>query len=468
LLNFKHNSFAAAEIKQLFLMIACGIFITSLCFYPGTMDLDSIWQLDQANKNEYFDGHPPIMSYLWHWLDLAFPIIKGSATLFLFCVVMYSTALTLITFYKQKSTERRWLFFCAILFFPPAILILGFVIKDTLMDVNLLLAYAIMLHAEQKKSKRLLLISIIPLFIGFSTRYNSLFAVFPLCIWFGHMLYCPSAISERRSQILAILEGRFHMLAIKKQVIIKRMLSVGIGSLLVVLLFICKHFLESKVIHAEDSHSIQFLLAYDLVGVSVRSNENCLPSFYDSSNRLMTVNLLKKMYEPYTNYYTFWKKNPDDPTLNVIWNTDQEKELIHYWFKALKKHPKEMFFHKVDVYLSALGLMYKGAQLKSNELSSPIGISWAKLIPSRAMDGWVYLFILTLIWLAPIKLEHHEKALFWSGYLYGLSWVLSTPNTEQRYFSWVIMSSTIVVIHLCLSRLYRINTKHRVRMTGGG
>jgi hypothetical protein len=395
------------------------------------MDLDSVWQMNQANNNEYFDGHPPIMSYLWHWLIIAFPILKGSATIFLFCAFLFSSALALIALAEQKNLKRRLSVFLLVLLFPPVLLILGFVIKDTFMDVNLLLAYAMMLYAERNKSKLLLLFSLIPLFIGFCARYNSLFAVFPLCVGFGY-LSCR------------------HLSSISTM--IKRGLYVGIGFFLLALLFVSQHFLEKNIIHADDSHSAQFLLAYDLVGVSVRSNENCLPSFYDRPDRPITIPLLKQLYAPYSNYYTFWQKNPSDPTLGVIWNKDQEKELMAYWFKALKNHPKEMFLHKVDIYLSALGVKYKSAQLKSNELSSPIGIPWAKIIPSQVLDGWVYLLLLTVIGIAPIPFNRFQASLFWSGYLYGLSWIISTPNSEQRYFSWMIITTTVLLAQFCVSR----------------
>jgi hypothetical protein len=434
MMNFRNKTSTLSDLKQSVLMIMLGILAIGLCFYPGTMDLDSVWQLNQANSNEYFDAHPPIMSYLWHWLNVAFPFIKGSATIFLFCAILYSSALTLIAFAEQKSTERRWFFFGSMLFFPPALLIIGFIIKDTLMDVNLLLAYAIMLYADRRKSKWLLFISILPLFIGFSARYNSLFAVFPLSIWFGYIVCYWAPIQK----------GNF----------LKHSLCISVGLFLLASLFIIKHFIDKDVIHAEDSHSVQFLLAYDLVGVSVRANENSLPPFYDRSDRPITLDFLKKIYAPYTNYYTFWKIHPDDPTLGVIWEANQEKELISYWFKALKNHPKEMFLHKTEIFLSALGVLYQHAQLKANELSSPIGIVWSKVIPSETINGWIYLVILTLIWFSPIKLQNHEKVLFWSGYLYGFSWILSTPNTEQRYFSWVIMSTTVLVANLGISQLY--------------
>ena len=42
------------------------------CFYPGTLNLDSEWQLIQANQNIYHNGHPPLMSYIWHCLNLLF------------------------------------------------------------------------------------------------------------------------------------------------------------------------------------------------------------------------------------------------------------------------------------------------------------------------------------------------------------------------------------------------------------
>ena len=140
------------------LMAGFGMLVVSLLFYPGTMNNDSLWQLDQALKNEYFDGHPPIMSYLWHFL--IFSKNSGGASMFLFCLLMYSTAITFIAYAEFESNRKRWVFIIFSFLFPPLLLILGFIIKDSLMTVSLLLAYSLMLYANLKKSKVFLIVSL--------------------------------------------------------------------------------------------------------------------------------------------------------------------------------------------------------------------------------------------------------------------------------------------------------------------
>lgn len=423
-----------------FIMVGFAISIACLCFFPGTINLDSQWQLQQAEQNAYNDAHPPIMSYIWHLLNSVFTLTKGSANLFLFVVVLYSIAITLIAFAEYTSKINRILFFLMTLLFPPVVLILGFVIKDSLMAVTLLLAYAIMLHAEQKQSTLLLFLSLIPLFIAFSARYNSMFAVMPLTIWFA-VIFC-------------------RIFKIKLKWLAYGLLCVGISSILFIGLFVTRDRLVHNVLQATPSNAAQFLLVYDLVGVSVRSKENCLPAFYNTPDRPITDEFLRHVYRPFTNYYVFWPEKEGDRTFSVTWNSEQEKELLKSWIIALKKHPIAMFNHKIESYFSALGLTYKYGQLRANELDSPIGIPWSKVIPSRTMDAWLYLLILTILFLSPIRLDNGKKVLFWSGYLYGLSWILCTSNNEQRYFFWVIMSCTVLVSGLLVDRIPTFATQN--------
>lgn len=426
------------SLMQATAMLCVSIFFVCLCFYPGTLNNDSQWQLDQADQNDYYDGHPPIMSYLWHGLNISFPATHGSANMFLLFVIVYCFSIILIAFNEKKTMLSRWLFMGTLLFFPPVLLILGAILKDSLMAVTLLLTYAILLYAERTRSKVLLLLSFIPLFIGFTTRHNSIFAVLPFCVWIS-LIVCDIGNIILRP-------------------ILKHLLCAMMVLLLLFGLFFTKDFLTTRMIHAKNSYALQFLLAYDLVGVSLRAKENVLPSFYNTPIKPINEAFLKKIYRPYSNYYVFWPGEKGDPTLDCIWSVDKEKELIYAWFKAVIKHPKEMFYHKTEAFFSMLGIVHQEGQLKANELFSPIGITWSKIIPSSLLNGWIYLLLLTIILFFSKKLTRSQKILFYSGYVYGLSWILSTPNSEQRYFSWVIMSSTVLSVCIVFNKVNSLKT----------
>lgn len=424
----------------LFLMSVSFIII---CFYPGTLNNDSEWQLAQAKDNIYFDGHPPIMSYLWHILNKCFPSLQDSGSnLFLFNAICFCSALLLITTANQKLQKQRFLLMVLSLIFLPMLCIIGFIIKDALMAVMLLLFYALMLNAEQKKSKILWLLAIIPLFIAFSTRYNAVFAVIPFAMWYVYLL--------------------LNFTKLKFKTSIQFLIMALLSFLLFIVFFFTKNILETKIIHANKSFAAQFLLAYDLVGVSVRADENILPKFYTKNNAPITMDLLEKMYRPYSNYYVFWGDTTGETTLAMVADKLQENALIFQWFRALKQHPKAMIAHKIEIYFSALGLAHQYYQLKANELYSAIGIPWNKIVPTIAMDGWIYLLLLFFFILFPYQLQNHQKILLWSGFLYGLSWVLITPNAEQRYFFWVMMSATILAINQLINyilKIFKVKTK---------
>jgi hypothetical protein len=407
-----------------------------LCFYPGTLNNDSEWQLTQAINNIYFDGHPPIMSYLWHILNMWFPrTADHGANLFLFNAIIFSFALILIGTAHQSMPKKRLLFISLSLIFLPMLCIIGFIIKDALMAVMLLFFYALMLHAEQRQSKILYVFAIFPLFIAFATRYNAIFAIIPFAIWYVSLFFHFFNIPLRKYlQISCIIFLSFSLCA---------------GFVVV------RQILETDIIHTNKSFAAQFLLAYDLVGVSVRADKNVLPEFYTKNNAPFTMDMLKNMYRPYSNYYVFWGDTTGETTLPMVANLEQEKMLMHYWLQSLKNYPKEMAAHKIETFFSALGLTHQYYQLKAHELLSFAGIPWNKIVPNIVMDGWMYLLILSILILFKKEWELHQKILAWSGFLYGTSWILVTPNAEQRYFFWIIMSCTILMLNLAINQLSR-------------
>ena len=399
------------------------------CFYPGTLNLDSEWQLIQANQNIYHNGHPPLMSYIWHCLNLLF---KTNSHLNMLVLIgsLFGTSLILIAYAEQSSIFKRWLFVIFSLSFLPMLLMIGFIIKDSLMAVSLLLTYAILLHSAKIKSLFLFFLSLIPLFIAFSTRHNSIFAIFPFAVWYGLLLM----------DILHITKYR--------------MITCFITIIfLISSLFLANQVLVFKILQASNSHASQFLLAYDLVGVSVRTKENYLPSFYETNDKQITDTYLENMYRPYSNYYVFWGDESTKSTLNMISNDTQKNILIKQWMKAALSHPQAMLSHKIESYFSALGLKHKYYQLKANELNSPFNFHWEKIVPHQLMDGWIYLLGLMLFFIFQKQFPFHQKILLYSGFLYGLSWIACTPNAEQRYFFWVIMSFTILLMGYIVTKI---------------
>src|SRR5688572_20293768 len=50
-------------------ILALGWLVVLVYAYPGMMTMDSIHQLAEGRRGFYTDGHPPLMSFIWRWVD---------------------------------------------------------------------------------------------------------------------------------------------------------------------------------------------------------------------------------------------------------------------------------------------------------------------------------------------------------------------------------------------------------------
>src|SRR5262252_2252046 len=71
-----------------------GILITLVIFYPGIISIDASLQLQQARTGIYTDWYPPVMGWLWSFLDF---VIPGPGGLFLFHVLSFWVGLGIFT-----------------------------------------------------------------------------------------------------------------------------------------------------------------------------------------------------------------------------------------------------------------------------------------------------------------------------------------------------------------------------------
>ncbi len=82
-------------------------------FYPGQLSPDSLSIYAQAQAHQYSDHHPPLMGYLWHYLDL---IVKGPLLMYLINLGLIWSALYILAFKiltpPQKSKLLHYYVLC--------------------------------------------------------------------------------------------------------------------------------------------------------------------------------------------------------------------------------------------------------------------------------------------------------------------------------------------------------------------
>ena len=73
--------------------------------WPGIISPDAIGQYAIAHSGLYTDHHPPLMSFVWHYLDLIYP---GPGMLLLLHLLMLYTAAAIFIYIFRASYFKWW------------------------------------------------------------------------------------------------------------------------------------------------------------------------------------------------------------------------------------------------------------------------------------------------------------------------------------------------------------------------
>src|SRR5579859_308354 len=108
-------------------MAAFGVAWTCLALFPGFINGDAQWQLDQARIGVYNNEHPPIMAFVWRQLDFVLP---GAGGLFVFHAVLFWFGFALFIDALFADRKRAW-FACLLgAAFIPLLASFGILVKD--------------------------------------------------------------------------------------------------------------------------------------------------------------------------------------------------------------------------------------------------------------------------------------------------------------------------------------------------
>ena len=161
---------------------AIGLVFTLVCFWPGYMSEDSISQLAQARSGDYDPWHPPVMSWTWRMTDRVLP---GPAGMLVLHAVLLWSGLALVVAGTIVRPARAAAALIALGFFPPVLALVGTVWKDVALGVALVLAFGLLLAAEEPRSRVAVVASLPLLFYAAAVRYNGAAAMLPLSLWAG-------------------------------------------------------------------------------------------------------------------------------------------------------------------------------------------------------------------------------------------------------------------------------------------
>ena len=371
-----------------------GLVLVMWCFYPGYIDLDSLWQLREARSRLFEDAHPPLLAFLWGYFDR---IVPGPFLMLLFQNIYFWSGLAIFVSLLVKNSIFSSLIILGMGLFPPIFLCLGTIWKDTPMAAALLTACSFLIIAKERKSRTAWVISLLNLYFAGSTRHDAIAAVFPMALWAGGVGYeiCrPSSERGRPIQhfkwgvavflLIWIAGGLTNQLLVPKKSLVARLLPAG----------------------------AQNFMAHDLVAISVKTNHVYLPAYMNRPDKPRTIEDLSRMYVPESAYPLFYDFSTlSSSGLRIPFSQDPKElsELGRIWMKTVLSHLPVYLHHRIECFKVLMGWApgkrYNLYVYTTGEQLKLIGIS---VKPSR-LNSWFM-----------NRMGSWEKSLLFKSWIYAL------------------------------------------------
>ena len=305
--------------------------LACLLLYPGYFPYDSLIQLKDAKSHYFADFQPPVLT----WVIGNFNhLIPGSGALFLFSGLLFYLGITFA--FHPLFANRRWILGSIVFFlFAPLLLGLACVDKNSILMSGLCFSTGMFTLAEREKSRLGLGCGIFGLYWAAMSRHNSIFAVFPFCVWLAIIFrdwYPPS-------------NWKFPL---------KSRISVALSALAVCCgIFSSLAIFTRMLMHPRSQHPSQMVMIFDLGGISVESGRYYFPRFMDRRNSPpLGVQDLVPLYRPDFDQPLYLGDNPRKPGMT---RNDQEyRELTRTWLTAIYQEPLAYLKHRARVFWSFL------------------------------------------------------------------------------------------------------------------
>ena len=430
-------------------LTSIGTLVTAACFYPGYLDGDSNWQYAQGVSGEYVDMHPVVMSWLLGRLDR---IIEGAGGFFVLMSIGFwaSLGLTLRAF---TSSLRGFVIAAVVIGTSiPVFSMVGQIQKDLGMVVGLLGAFGLLVEADRRRSLASLLCTLPLLWYALAVRHNGVTAALPFALWFGWLLardHLPPLLARRLAAPW-------------------RRLVVGV---LVLATLFSMSLLATRTILGERGqrfHIEQMIMAYDMVGISVRTGRSVVSDIYYPGQPL-TMQELRAMYRADTSFYLFWGQ----PGLRKVPLTraPQVVDMIQAaWLRAIRAEPAAYAAHRASLFLAQLGI---GSDLtdphrsriglpqgRSFDYRGPTVFEWphARALisffdwsgPTLFFRAWPYLIIgavgVAMAWLRPNRHRLEITLLATSSAIYVAPLLFVGAASEFRYMWWSILAAMLQLV----------------------
>jgi hypothetical protein len=295
-------------------IIAVGIFLTLLVFYPGVMTYDAKFVYEDIAKGARGDWQSPVMTVLWSLID---PIAPGSASMFLLIAAFYWLGFGLLAFIVGRRSVWLAVALLLLALSPPAFAFVGIIWRDVLLATTWLLSAAVtfaVADGNVKLRTPTMVVALGLVALGVLIRPNALIAA-PLLA--GYVAW-PDRFSWQRAAIA------FVPMAIGFFALVQGVYYGALG--------------------ATRQHPLQSIMVFDLGGISHFANQNQYPVTWTETETQLLIN---GCYRP-TEWDLYWRLEPCEFVMHrlegdKIFGTPA---ITDAWFHAVMHHPLAYLEHR--------------------------------------------------------------------------------------------------------------------------
>lgn len=300
------------------LFILAILFTVSLfILWPGIISPDAAVQYAAAKAGVYTDHHPPIMSFVWRYLD---QLYAGSGLILLMHMgMLYAAAAVFINLFKDSWFKWWYAIFPLI---PNIVAYTPLIVKDVGFAYAYLLAGAIIAHLMVKKPKKnkyiLIILALILLFYGTCVKFQARYLLIFFTLGIG---YCLNYKLNWKSVLAGIL------------------LCAGLLQAMI-------SFNTWLVPNSQESNSWQLVKLYDLAAISLDLDKPLFPEFVQQ-NADFSLTRIRKLFSPSeVDPLVF----PEHSPLKGGTNAAQREELLNYWRATILQHPFLYLKHRARLW----------------------------------------------------------------------------------------------------------------------
>lgn len=308
-----------------------------LVSYPGEINSDSQWQLDQARALAFSSWHPPLLSYLWRYVD---QVVPGPTGLLVLGQALFWPGLVSLVYFQCGSALKTAVI--CVLFFGNVAMLIGFsqIGKDSFSVAILMFSAGVLQYAQSRRSGIALLLVTLPLMVAIGARFCNAFVALPMTLWGVAIL----RDIQRSSTIQKFLRSGLGFIAT----------SVAIFMVLVG----GQAFFVSKVVRPTPAWASQGFMTFDLTAISVALNESYLPAFMDRGRGPLAVSELRDVFNPYDATSLLWvptgKRGP-----GFVYDEREAHVLLGHWIAAMVSQPQAYVAHRARFFQ---GLLFSGSK----------------------------------------------------------------------------------------------------------